>query len=531
MGLSVARCALLGLAGAALQPALAPAQNVCVIVLDDCGPELISAYDQHFVSLGKPSGTPANTPAIDTLLASRGVMFTRAWGAPMCTPGRAQMLTGRYTSRLGTGCVLEPRSVAPNPGLVPSFTLLPQALGGAPIAYERVALGKWHLASHDQLQQWPAHPLGVPSGTWFQRYAGPLFNLQLAPDKPVGATSYWWWLKYYTGELFPGSNPCTAGLPPCEIEMTQAPQITYATVDTTNDALAVLPTLVEPWFLWVAYNAVHEPAHLVPAPLPTTACGTYVAPPPCNPGTVVNKPARIRCTLEALDAQIARLVCALDEGDTTVVLVGDNGSTKNSVLPPFLPSHTKGKVYEIGLHVPLIVRSPLVAPQLVGTTCDALVDSLDLFATVCDIAQVDPATYAGTDSISLMPYLVGPSVPLRSLSYGELFKPNFVPDPSTGAPPAAYVAARHDQALRDARFKLIRKAKRTHSGAIVVVEEFYDLEQGGPPDTSTIPATPTPDWLELNDLLTSGGLSSPVAAQAYSYMRNQLAARHPSLVQ
>src|SRR5262245_23789677 len=98
-------------------------QNVCVIVIDDCGPELIGAYDDYFASVGKPSGTPANTPAIDALLAARGVTFTRAWSAPVCTPARAQFLSGQYASRMGTGSILRPRDVILNPGVETSVPL------------------------------------------------------------------------------------------------------------------------------------------------------------------------------------------------------------------------------------------------------------------------------------------------------------------------------------------------------------------------------------------------------------------------
>src|SRR5215510_11866392 len=94
---------VLGLiAGLLTAPAAAqePAKpdNVVLIVLDDVGVDLIGAYERYYVSLGRAPGTPASTPAIDGLLAARGVTFTNVWTCPKCSPSRAQILTGRYAS-------------------------------------------------------------------------------------------------------------------------------------------------------------------------------------------------------------------------------------------------------------------------------------------------------------------------------------------------------------------------------------------------------------------------------------------------
>jgi hypothetical protein len=123
--------------------------------------------------------------------------------------------------------------------------------------------------------------------------------------------------------------------------------------------------------------------------------------------------------------------------------------------------------------------------------------------------------------VSLLPYFFGPAAPLRTRNYAEIFVPNFTPDPLTGGPPAGYVGQRHDQALRDERFKLIRKSRRLHIGGIVVTEEFYDLDFSGP----------TPDWFEGTNLLATGAPPlSPEAALALTTLRSELTLNYPTLM-
>lgn len=512
---------------------VAPQGNVLVVVLDDTGVDLIGAYESYYRAQGRAPGVPANTPAIDQLLAARGVMFTNAWTAPMCSPSRARLLTGRYGFRTGIGSVLKESDPGQfrNPGLQHDETLLPEVLRLGPVPYTSVAVGKWHLADIEQLQLDLRHALGSPPGRWFERHAGSMFNLV----KPPGGgtqTVYSNWLKTYSSYLDPLVAPCTSGVPPCEVPRIAPPVTAYASADTTDDALAMVATLPEPWFLYVAYNGVHAPAHDIPAGLPQAQCAGYVPnPSPCDAGPNALFPARMRCMMEELDNQLGRLLCAVDEGDTTVILMGDNGTDPDGVLPPQIPSHGKGTLYEDGCRVPLIVRSPLQAAGSAGTVCSALVSSTDVLATAAEIAVVPATAITAEDSLSLVPYLQGQSASIRKLNYAEGFFPNFKPDPQTGAPPANYRATRHFQALRDRRFKLIRRTARDHTdpNLITVGEELYDLLQGGPPDPTS--GAPTPDWFEQNDLLASGQPLPPRAARMLNVLRQRLDLQYPSVVQ
>ncbi|MFM7297834.1 MAG: sulfatase, partial [Planctomycetota bacterium] len=482
---------------------------------------------------GRPSGVPAATPAIDAYMTAQGLYFTNAWSLPSCTPSRAAMLTGRLGMRSGIGRVLLPRDPSVNPGLEPDVELLPQLLRAAPIPYASAAVGKWHLASSEQLEAWPAHPLGTPVARWFDRHAGAWFNFVSQPTLPYWTSGYYVWEKAYSTRVRAGVSPCESGEPPCLRAMDVNLDVEdYPTVDTINDdALELVRELPEPWFLWVAPHAAHGPAHEVPAGLPSDPCG-FAAPVggACSLPGMTLEASRIRCSLSALDQQLARLFCALDFSDTTVILVSDNGTGELATLPPYQPSRVKGSVYQAGVQVPFLVRSPHLAPGLAGATSDALVSLVDVFATVREIAGA-PAAALAEDSRSLLPILRGESASARRSVYTEVFGPNFVPDPLGGGPPQGYVCNRQDQALRDARFKLVRKWRPDPAGGPpLLVEELYDLLRGGPLDLSTVPPTPTPDWLEENDLLASWPPTDPSVPGALQRLRRELDTEHPTLV-
>jgi len=524
-----------GPASARTEPAHKP-RNVVLIVIDDVGVDLVGAYESYYRSLGMPPGTPANTPVIDQLLAARGLMFTSAWTSPTCSPSRAQLLTGRCAFRTGVGRIL-PQSGGPSAersvGLSLRETLLPMVLHAAPQPYVCAALGKWHLASADQLDAYPLHPLGQPAGRWFDIYAGSLFNLQDPDTHAEEKTAYWRWTKFYATALESGVNPCPPGEPPCSVTVSGPPSSSYACVDTANDALTLLPRLAEPFFLYLCFNGPHFPEHVVPKGLPRATCeGSVVASAPCALSTPPTTPELVRCMLAEVDAQIGRVLCAVDASDTIVILAGDNGTVPEAALAPYKPEHGKASMFEGGIHVPLIVRSPDLAPARDGATCGQLVGFTDLFATIAELAGVAREHVQAEDSISFAPYLAGGDRALRKTLFVDELTPNFTPDAETGAPPESYVCERQNQAIRDERFKLVRRWRRDANDAKKVrcTEELFDLLEGGPPDTSVDPPRPTRDFFEQRNLLRRGAVPEGPAAQALAALRAQLDANYPTLL-
>ena len=99
--------------------------NILVILADDLG-----YTDPGFM------GSEIATPNIDAL-ASRGLVFTNFYAAPVCTPARAQLLTGIDNNLAGTG-----RSV--NYRLNPEIKTIAEVLGEH-TGYESIIVGKWDL--------------------------------------------------------------------------------------------------------------------------------------------------------------------------------------------------------------------------------------------------------------------------------------------------------------------------------------------------------------------------------------------------
>ncbi len=372
--------------------------NVVLIVADDFGVDLVGAYGE--------GASPPCTPNLDQL-ADDGVLFRNAWANPVCSPTRASLLTGRFAFRTGIGNPVG----GMQPGLALGETTIPELLAG----YDSTYLGKWHLAGN----------LGNshPNDSGFAHFAG---------VKGGAVPDYSQWTKLVDGA--------------------QMPSTTYATTDLTDDAIAALATLQEPWFLTMSYVAPHTPFHVPPPALcPGSECPvSFCASLPSNP---TNRQMG-KAMVEALDREIGRFLAALDatHPDALVFFVGDNGTAGQLSEAPFLNTHAKGSVYEGGLNVPLLVRGPGVA---VGQECDALVCVTDLFATFGELAG---EVSAAEDSVSLVPYLATPALPsIRSWAYGERFSALTGP------------SADHLRAVRGPRYKLLRE-----EGA---ADEFYDLQQ------------------------------------------------------
>jgi len=499
MRLALAALVLLACGCASAPTSVPRAHNVVVIVIDDVGCDLIGAYERHTRAQGRPAGSPAATPVIDRELAGQGIVFTQAWSAPACTPSRARLLTGLRSRDNGVGSVIKKDDDGRgevNVGLSLACEVLPQALRASPARYASAAVGKWHLGDARTLAQHPHHPLGEPVGTWFGSYAGSMFNLS-APDESGRRAGYYNWEKTLSVDPARGLALPEDGEPPLVLPMRVPPAENYPTTDTTDDALALARTLPEPFLLYVSYNAAHAPVHALP-PVAEAAFGSGFS-------------DKLREMVADLDRQIGRLLAGLDASDTTVVLVGDNGTESRGLMPPFDAEQGKGTLYEAGCRVPVIVRSPLVPAHLRGSACDALVEMNDLFATFVELAGGELSTSVARDSQSLASLLRGEARVVRDHAYTELFHPNFDP---THEPRVR----RHSQAVRDERYKLLRFTTRDRDG-LRVEEEFFDLERRGAES----------DWFEQRNLLAAPPLS-PEAAVALAQLRARLDTEFPTLV-
>jgi arylsulfatase A-like enzyme len=381
--------------------------NVLLLVADEVANDRVSAY-------GENPNAPV-TPALDAL-AARGVLFRNAYSYPTCSPTRALIMTGRYGFRTGIGEVILQNSY--EPALPYSEITLPELLDrGTGLRYEHALVGKWHLGSlaaggsNNALQQgWRSH-LGLMGNT----------------------QSYTSWTKYING--VPKASSA------------------YVTTDQIDDAIAFTHTLPEPWLLCVSFTAAHTPYHVPPTALHSQV---LFGPPSASPVE------HFDAAVQAMDSEIGRLLGAMPplvKANTSILFIGDNGPPGAATTPPYQQGATKGSLLEGGINVPLIVAGRGVRAR---GECAALVSAVDLYATVAELAGVDPVGVLPPgrklDSLSLVPYLSDPDRPSeRPYAFAEKFAPNGVLPPQT-----------YGRSLRDERWKLIEREPGP--------DQFYDLQ-------------------------------------------------------
>lgn len=384
-------------------------RNVLVIVADDVGVNFVGAYAYG-------TSTPV-TPNIDAL-AAQGVLFRNGYAQPACSPTRAASLTGRFVRRYGVGAGI-PSSRFPAYDLPLDEETIPELLRHSPWSYDTAAIGKWHLG-HSLVS-----PLTNPLEQGFGFHLGSWANLG----------SYESWPHVDNGSWFTETR--------------------YPTSASVDEALTRIREMPQPWFMWLAFNAAHEPLHVPPDHLHGQAVDEHSS-----------DPELYRAVVEALDTEVGRLLASMDpvvRSETTIVFIGDNGTYKSAIDYPLRPAGAaKGTLYEQGIHVPWIVVSPHVSQP--GTETQALVHVVDLLPTVAEIADVDLGDRV-IDGVSFLSVLEDPASPgLRDYVVVEKMRP-------LGPPPWTQS---HQIAVRNARFKLWQD--KLHG-----VTKLFDL-QGAPYD-------------------------------------------------
>ncbi|HEX6963117.1 MAG TPA: sulfatase-like hydrolase/transferase, partial [Lacipirellula sp.] len=291
----------------------AAAPNIVIILADDLGWNAVGYHDGF-----------AKTPNIDRI-AAEGVQLDRFYSAPMCSPTRAGILTGRYAMHLGMG-----RSVV-RPwihfGLSPSERTLPEALAEAGYAH-RGAFGKWHLGHHDP--KW--HPLSQG----FTAFEG-CYN---------GAQDYWTQLREDELDWHRDFEPTR--------------RKGYTTDLITNAACDFIASSAagdEPFFCYVPYTAPHDPLQ---APQSYVDQYKHLDGRPRD-GKPSNK-QKLAAMITAMDDGVGRVLETLEKSgaleNTIVWFMSDNGGVggirgNNDPLRA-----AKLTVYEGGVRVPSAVWWP-----------------------------------------------------------------------------------------------------------------------------------------------------------------------------
>ncbi len=349
----------------AAEPVPPTRPNILVIVADDLG----------YGDIGVHGGKEMPTPNIDALAAA-GVRCTSGYvSAPYCSPSRAGFLTGRYQTRFGhefnphvgeeakLGLPLEQRTIADHL----------RAAG-----YATGLVGKWHQGFSR------AHH---PQARGFDDYFGFL----------VGGHNY---LLHRDAEGKFGS----AHSHDLIYRGRERQRLDGYTTDLfTDETIAFIDRHKgKPWFLYLAYNAVHTPLEVL------KKYGDRV------PKSVKDPQRRgYLSLLIGLDDGIGRVTAHLrktgQEKQTLIVFFSDNGGSGRK---PFLAYNTgvnaplrgdKGQTLEGGIRVPFFLTWPGRLPP--GKTYDQPVIALDVLPTACAAAGIRVPT--GLDGVNLLPHLAG----------------------------------------------------------------------------------------------------------------------------
>lgn len=355
-------------------------RNTILIIADDLGPDYLGFYEN--------SVDTVDVPYIRSLLA-KGVRFKNLMSNPVCSSTRTTILTGRYSFRTGVGGVVG--GIGGSKQIDTAEISIPKLLKIHNPNIGKANIGKWHLK-----QSTPAINLMSPLALGYNWSEGPFIG-QLP--------SFTNWTKYTNGV----SSTVT----------------TYATTENVNNAITWLKaqTPENPFFLWLAFNAPHEPLHLPPAGLHTYTKLSGTA------ADINAQPKQyFKAMIQAMDHEIGRLfdsLKVLNKLDSTdIIFIGDNGNTARTAQIVDL-TKAKGTIYEYGVHVPLIIAGPSVVYK--GRVSNALVNTADLFATIVENFgftnwQKQIPTNKPVDSKSLQPIIKNTSDSVRPWIFSEIFK-------------------------------------------------------------------------------------------------------------
>ncbi len=361
---------LMGMAGLAMAPgalraAAIPSKrpNIVVFLIDDMGWGDLGCYGDTF----------HETPNIDQF-ARESMRFTNAYaGAPVCSPSRAAILTGKAPARLHLTQWI-PGTLYPYKRLLEAPTPLHLPLGIPTIAsilksagYRTAAMGKWHLGGDGYLPE----NFG--------------FDVNIAGDNHGHPPSYFGPFHFHNLTGYTAKDYLTDVL------------------TTKMDAFVRESAGKGPFFLYMAEYSVHLPlqAKLAMIEKYRRKNGGKSEPDPVYA-------AMIESTDIALGSLRTVLKRAGIADDTIILLTSDNGGVgfqgrrlhriaDNSGLRA-----GKGFLYEGGIREPLIVHWPGVTKP--ASVCDVPVTGMDFMPTLLSMAGIEqvPSPCDGLDFTSLL---------------------------------------------------------------------------------------------------------------------------------
>ena len=349
----VATVILLSLAAAQWVEARSP--NIVIFLADDAG----------WGDYGHSGNRMVSTPNIDSI-ATGGVSLDRFYVCPVCSPTRAELLTGRYHPRGGVRGVStgQERLNLDEKTIADAFKAAGYATG---------AFGKWHNGS-----QWPYHPMARGFDEYF------------------GYTSGHW------GEYFD---------PPLEENGRMIRAKGYIVDVCTDRALGFIDRNKDrPFFCYIPFSTPHSPWAAPPADWQR-----FKDKPITQRATEPDKeiPDETRCALAMIENQdwnVGRVLSKIDDlhlrDDTIVLYFADNGP--NSMRWTGGMKGMKARTDEGGVRSVCYIRWPSHLPP--GHKVEPIAGAIDLLPTLTSLAGVPRVGDKPLDGLNLVPLLMNRTV-------------------------------------------------------------------------------------------------------------------------
>jgi arylsulfatase A len=359
---SMAACLLFGAASAQTIAKKTPSKpNFILILADDLG----------YGDIGPFGSTKNRTPNLDRM-AREGMKLTSFYAAPVCTPSRAQILTGCYAKRVSLPNVIFPMSPT---GLSAGERTIADLL--KPCGYASMVIGKWHVGDDT---------IFLPTWHGFDHYFGLPYSNDMGPQEAAAAAK--------NASNPPRKPPLPLVRDEKVIETIYSRGQDSLTERYTDEAVKFIRDNKDrPFFLYLPHTAVHVPIH---------------------PGDKFRgKSASLFSDwVEELDWSAGRVLDTVRElglaDRTLVIFTSDNG--------PWLPKGTnagvagplrggKGTTWEGGVREPTIAWWPGKVPA--DSVCDAVAANFDFLPTFVSLAGGTIPHDRKIDGQDLLPLLLG----------------------------------------------------------------------------------------------------------------------------
>ena len=322
---------------------------------------LILTDDQGWGDLSFNGNENLNTPHIDGI-AKNGVSFENFYVQPVCSPTRAELLTGRHYTRLGVYSTSEGGE-----RINLKETTIADILKKE--GYQTAAYGKWHNG-----MQAPYHPnargfddfYGFASGHW-GNYFSPMLE--------------------HNGKVVQGEG--------------------FLVDDLTNKGLNfIAKNRDQPFFLYLPYNTPHSPMQVPDQYWNTFENKALSTSFRSSEDEDVEFTKAALAMVENIDYNVGRVLQQLKdlqlEENTIVIFMSDNGP--NSWRWNGGMKGKKGAVDEGGVRTPFFIQWKNTLPA--GKIVNEIASAIDVLPTLSDLTKSNNTTQKPVDGKSLKPLLL-----------------------------------------------------------------------------------------------------------------------------